>query len=175
MELSRRCGGVGRATSEAAEPSSCAQPSEEWYCWAVHEILSCHFTTSVNKTVPKMQASMLQQRHVRPFQASPVGRRSCVVVSAKSPKFSAANVLQAIMSDNLKKDPPTVSVGDSVRVGLSVVEGKGKTRTQTLEGVIIGQKGSGTGKTIKFRRIFQVGGDMLLDKDHGVSSRYTEL
>jgi large subunit ribosomal protein L19 len=54
-------------------------------------------------------------------------------------------------------------VGDSVKVGLAVQEGKGKTRTQKLEGVLIADDSAGVNKTVTFRRIFQgVGIELVL-------------
>jgi large subunit ribosomal protein L19 len=60
-----------------------------------------------------------------------------------------------LSKDQLKANPPVIRVGDSVRVGLAVTEGKGKTRTQKLEGVIIAESGSGIDKTFVLRRVFQ--------------------
>lgn len=48
-----------------------------------------------------------------------------------------------------------VHIGDTVRLGLTVSEGKGKTRTQRLEGVVIAQSGSGSNTTVTVRRVFQ--------------------
>lgn len=111
-----------------------------------------------------MQASILMQRQcARPFL--PVGRRSAVVivkasadagVQAKAPAWSMNKVLQSLQLEQLKPTPPKCSVGDSVKVGIAVIEGKGKTRTQKLEGLIIATHGTGVDKTVKFRRIFQV-------------------
>jgi len=49
------------------------------------------------------------------------------------------------------------------QVGLAVQEAKGKMRTQTLEGVIIAQHGSGVNRTVTFRRVFQgVGIELIM-------------
>jgi large subunit ribosomal protein L19 len=45
-------------------------------------------------------------------------------------------------------------VGDTVKVFVKIIEG-GKERTQGYEGVIIKRRGSGVGKTITVRRVFQ--------------------
>jgi len=56
----------------------------------------------------------------------------------------------------MRADPlPQVRIGDTVRVGVAVQEGKGKTRTQRLEGTIIAEAGTGNGKSVTLRRIFQ--------------------
>lgn len=86
---------------------------------------------------------------VRPFAAS---RRPAVAVQAK---MSLHTLTKEMSSLQLKKNLPSVTVGDSVKVGLAVQEGNGKTRTQTLDGVIIAAHGSGTSKTLTFRRVFQ--------------------
>jgi large subunit ribosomal protein L19 len=54
----------------------------------------------------------------------------------------------------LKKNLPLLEVGDTVKVFVKIKEG-GKERTQGYEGVVIKQRGSGLGKTITVRRVFQ--------------------
>lgn len=49
---------------------------------------------------------------------------------------------------------PELNVGDTVKVFVKIIEG-GKERTQGYEGVIIKRRGSGVGKTITVRRVFQ--------------------
>jgi len=44
-----------------------------------------------------------------------------------------------VESEYIKEDLPNVRVGDTVRLGVEIREGK-KTRTQAYEGVIISQK-----------------------------------
>lgn len=78
-------------------------------------------------------------------------------------RFSTAKVLQSVQQDQLKPSVPALDIGDTVKVGLAVQEGKGKTRTQTLEGVIIAHDGAGINKTVTFRRVFQgVGIELML-------------
>lgn len=98
---------------------------------------------------------LLQQQ--RPFAAAsrpapPASRRTAVCVQAK---VSLAGLVQDIASTQLRKDLPAIGPGDSVKVSLAVLEGNGKVRTQTLDGVIIGQHGGGIDKTVRFRRVFQ--------------------
>jgi large subunit ribosomal protein L19 len=54
----------------------------------------------------------------------------------------------------LKKNLPSLEVGDTVKVFVKIKEG-GKERTQGYEGVVIKQRGCGLGKTITVRRVFQ--------------------
>jgi large subunit ribosomal protein L19 len=54
----------------------------------------------------------------------------------------------------LKKNLPSLEVGDTVKVFVKIKEG-GKERTQGYEGVVIKQRGSGLGKTVTVRRVFQ--------------------
>ncbi|GIL83595.1 hypothetical protein Vretifemale_12384, partial [Volvox reticuliferus] len=93
---------------------------------------------------------------VRPFTA---GRRSVAVQA----KMSLHTLTQELSRSQLKKDLPSVTVGDSVKVGLAVQEGSGKTRTQTLDGIIIAEHGSDSSKTLTFRRVFQgVGVELVM-------------
>lgn len=108
-----------------------------------------------------MQAIAQQRVGMRAFAASARPARGCVRVQAA--KTSLAGLVRDIQQDGMKKDVKKVDIGDTVRIGLAVVEGKGKTRTQTVEGTIISQQGSGVNKTVTFRRIFQgVGMELTL-------------
>lgn len=98
-----------------------------------------------------MQSLAASRAAVRPF--GPVRSRASVCVQAS--KVSLSGLVQDIAKTQLKTDFPAVTVGDSVKVGLAVVEGNGKTRTQTVDGVIIAEHGAGINKTMTFRRVFQ--------------------
>jgi len=54
----------------------------------------------------------------------------------------------------LNRDLPKIRVGDTVKLGVSITEGKGE-RVQFTEGVIIAKKGSGLNATITLRRVMQ--------------------
>jgi large subunit ribosomal protein L19 len=93
-------------------------------------------------------ASFKQQQ---PFVAAGRSRVQPTIVA----KAKLAPLVDAFKADQLRTDLPPVAIGDTVRLGLLVQEGKGKTRTQRLEGVVIAQSGSGSNTTITVRRVFQ--------------------
>ena len=68
--------------------------------------------------------------------------------------MSAQEVLKSIEADYLKSEVPTIHVGDTVRIGVKIVEG-GKERVQPFEGVVIAKRNGGINETITVRRIFQ--------------------
>jgi large subunit ribosomal protein L19 len=63
-------------------------------------------------------------------------------------------IIQEIEKPLIKTNLPELNVGDTVKVFVKIKEG-GKERTQGYEGVIIKRRGSGVGKTITVRRVFQ--------------------
>lgn len=67
---------------------------------------------------------------------------------------SKQDLISLIESKYLKKDTPTVSVGDTVRIGILIQEGN-KQRTQFSEGVVICKKNFGINTTITVRRVMQ--------------------
>ena len=71
----------------------------------------------------------------------------------ESKQLKNKNYKNYIESDYLK-NVVDLSVGESVRVGIQIVEGN-KERTQYYEGIIISIKNSGINKTITVRRISQ--------------------
>jgi len=63
-------------------------------------------------------------------------------------------IIQEIEAPLIKGNVPHMSIGDTVKVFVKIVEGN-KERTQGYEGVIIKRRGSGVGETITVRRVFQ--------------------
>ena len=88
----------------------------------------------------------------RPLRPTACRRAPLVTQAAKVP---LAPLVDAFKADQLKAGLPDVRVGDSVRLGVVVQEGKGKTRQQRLDGTVIARAGSGSNRTITVRRIFQ--------------------
>ena len=69
-------------------------------------------------------------------------------------KINNTELLKSVESGYLKLDLPTLSVGDTVRLGIEIKEGE-KVRVKYYEGVIISMKNSGINKTITVRKIMQ--------------------
>jgi large subunit ribosomal protein L19 len=62
--------------------------------------------------------------------------------------------IDVLGSQFLNLNLPTIRVGDTVKLGVSITEGN-KERIQFTEGVIIAKKGSGVNATITLRRVMQ--------------------
>ena len=76
------------------------------------------------------------------------------MITNENNKIKNTTLLNKVESTYLKSDLPNVRVGDTVRLGVEIREGK-KTRTQAYEGVVISMKNSGINKTITVRRVMQ--------------------
>jgi large subunit ribosomal protein L19 len=68
--------------------------------------------------------------------------------------MNAQAIINAIEAKYLKADLPTIYIGDTIKVGVKIVEG-GKERTQPYEGVVIARRNSGINTTITVRKVFQ--------------------
>lgn len=62
------------------------------------------------------------------------------------------NIVGQLEAEQIKKDPPALRPGETVRVHVKVVEGE-KERTQVFEGTVIGMSGSGNRAMFTVRKI----------------------
>ena len=76
------------------------------------------------------------------------------MVSDKTNRLSASNLINEFENEQLKKELPEIYVGDTVKVGVKITEGN-KERVQPYEGVVIAKRHGGINQTITVRRIFQ--------------------
>jgi len=68
-----------------------------------------------------------------------------------------STIIDAINQENVKKEIPEFSVGDTVKVMIKVKEGD-RERLQAFEGIVIARKNGGISETFTVRRIsFGVG------------------
>jgi large subunit ribosomal protein L19 len=68
--------------------------------------------------------------------------------------MKAATIIKQIEAKYLKSDIPQIFIGDTIKVGVKIVEG-GKERIQPYEGVVIARRHSGVNATITVRKVFQ--------------------
>ena len=62
------------------------------------------------------------------------------------------NKIEEITNKQLNPNVPEIRVGDTVRVGVRIIEGK-KERVQAFEGVVISRKGYGVSETFTVRKM----------------------
>ncbi|MCA1904652.1 MAG: 50S ribosomal protein L19 [Cyanobacteria bacterium M5B4] len=68
--------------------------------------------------------------------------------------MKAAAIIKQIEAKYLKSDVPRIYIGDTIKVGVKIVEG-GKERIQPYEGIVIARRHSGINATITVRKVFQ--------------------
>ena len=69
-------------------------------------------------------------------------------------KFNTQQTINTVEKNFLKKDLPVLKIGDSVKIGVKIIEGN-KERVQFYEGTIIARKNSSINTTITVRKILQ--------------------
>ncbi|NLG15003.1 MAG: 50S ribosomal protein L19 [Lentisphaerae bacterium] len=62
------------------------------------------------------------------------------------------SLIEQLRRENLKTDVPSFSIGDTIKVGVKIIEG-GKERIQEFEGIVIARDGGGIAETITLRRV----------------------
>ena len=69
-------------------------------------------------------------------------------------KLNTQKIINDIESNFLKKDIPVFGIGDNVKIGVKIIEGK-RERIQFYEGTIIAEKNSSINTTITVRKVLQ--------------------
>ena len=69
-------------------------------------------------------------------------------------KFNPQKIINDVECAFIKTDLPLLRIGDSVRIGVKIVEGN-KERVQFYEGTIIAKKNSSVNTTITVRKVLQ--------------------
>lgn len=69
-------------------------------------------------------------------------------------KFDVQTTLKNLENSFTKKDLPLLQIGDSVKIGVKIIEGN-KERIQFYEGTIIAKKNSSINTTITVRKVLQ--------------------
>ena len=64
------------------------------------------------------------------------------------------NVIDEIVKPQIRTDLPEFRVGDTIKVGVKIIEGK-RERVQDFEGIVTVIKGSGVSKNFTVRKISQ--------------------
>lgn len=68
--------------------------------------------------------------------------------------MKTTELIQKIENYQIKKDLPTIEVGDIAKIGIIIQEGN-KQRVQPYEGTVIAKANTGINKTVTIRRVFQ--------------------
>ena len=122
-----------------------------------------HYTRPVNwegRTIPEVLRSGGHAIHTV-MQAGPLGAScrcsgpTCLWRAAKEEGIEAMNLIQTIEAEEIAKAAktiPTFRPGDTLKVGVKVVEGE-RTRVQNFEGVCIARSNKGMGSNFTVRKM----------------------
>lgn len=69
-------------------------------------------------------------------------------------KLDSQRIIKNLENDFIKKDLPLIQIGDSVKIGVKIIEGN-KERIQYYEGTIIAKKNTSINTTITVRKVLQ--------------------
>jgi large subunit ribosomal protein L19 len=69
-------------------------------------------------------------------------------------KLDTQKTITNLESSFLKKNLPTLKIGDTVKVGVKIIEGN-KERVQFYEGIVLAKKNSSINTTITVRKVLQ--------------------
>lgn len=69
-------------------------------------------------------------------------------------KLNPQQTINNIEKNFIKKDLPTLKIGDTVKIGVKIIEGT-KERVQFYEGTIIAKNNTGINTTITVRKVLQ--------------------
>jgi large subunit ribosomal protein L19 len=69
-------------------------------------------------------------------------------------KLDTQKAIKNLENNFIRKDLPVLKIGDSVKIGVKIIEGN-KERVQFYEGTLIARKNSSINTTITVRKVFQ--------------------
>jgi large subunit ribosomal protein L19 len=69
-------------------------------------------------------------------------------------KLNSQKIIHNVEKNFLKKDLPLLKIGDNLKIGVKIIEGK-RERVQFYEGTVIAKKNSLINTTITVRKILQ--------------------
>jgi len=69
-------------------------------------------------------------------------------------KLDLQNTINIVEKEFLKDDLPVIKIGDSVKIGVKIIEGN-KERVQFYEGTVIAKKNTSINTTITVRKVLQ--------------------
>ena len=69
-------------------------------------------------------------------------------------KLNPQEIMGTIKGKFLKKEIPNIQIGDSVKIGVKIIEGE-RERIQFYEGTVIAKKNSSINTTITVRKVLQ--------------------
>ena len=69
-------------------------------------------------------------------------------------KLDTQKTIKNLENNFIRKDLPILKIGDSVKIGVKIIEGN-KERVQFYEGTLIAKKNSSINTTITVRKVFQ--------------------
>lgn len=81
-----------------------------------------------------------------------MNRNTGEAMENKEEKNPGMSLIEQLRRENLKTDVPSFSIGDTIKVGVKIIEG-GKERIQEFEGIVIARDGGGIAETITLRRV----------------------
>ena len=61
-------------------------------------------------------------------------------------------LVQEVTASQIRNDLPTIAIGDTVIVGVNIIEGS-KKRVQDYQGLVIKMRGTGVSKSVTVRKI----------------------
>lgn len=68
--------------------------------------------------------------------------------------MKAQEIIRSIEAEQIRTDLPIIYVGDTIKIGVRIIEGD-KERVQPYEGTVIARRNGGINQTITVRRVFQ--------------------
>ena len=88
------------------------------------------------------------------IRMAPAGTRTTRGTGVCAPQASLAALVRQVEAPFMKEDVLKLQVGQQVRVGVTVKEGK-RTRVQPYEGTVIAMHNAGIGTTVTVRKVLQ--------------------
>lgn len=141
----------------ASNPKAPSKTMKDWLAFQEHPKMS-HLSWTGAKADSPLRELSRSSRQFFAMQCCSIDQINKEMGPVTEPRQACLMkmklLVEAVESRFIKQDLPTISIGDTVKIGIFIQEGN-KQRVQPYQGTVIAKHRAGVSTTVTVRRVFQ--------------------